>query len=202
MKKKVFVLAVLVIILAGMASGTVAYFTANSTAHNVITSGEIDIKLVESWDHDNNPETPAQPYPTDPVGGVMPGAEHSKIVNVKNVGSNPAWVRVKVTTSIKVGTEALDTDVLSLDFNSTEWIAGEDGYYYYKAVLEPGATTDKPLFTEVRFDGVGMDNKYQNAQIEIGVQAFATQSENNPIPSGGDVTDVKGWPQDVNTLVG
>ena len=39
MKKKMFVLAALAIILATLAGGTLAYFTGSETAHNVITTG-------------------------------------------------------------------------------------------------------------------------------------------------------------------
>ena len=194
MKKKLFVLAVLAIILAGMATGTLAYYTAKSDVQNVITSGSIDIDLVETM---KNEDGQIVPYPTDPVGGIMPGTEHSKIVNVKNVGEHPAWVRVKVTKSIKVDGKSQDDSVLSLDLNTTEWIDGEDGYYYYKDILAPGATTAKPLFTKVNFAGEKMGNEYQNARIEIGVQAQGVQSENNPAPTGGDVTDVKGWPKSI-----
>ena len=153
MKKKLFVLAVAVIILAGMATGTLAYYTASSDAHNVITSGSIDIDLVETM---KNEDGQIVPYPTDPVGGIMPGTEHSKIVNVKNVGEHPAWVRVKVTKSIKVDGKSQDDSVLSLDLNTTEWIDGEDGYYYYKDILAPGTTTAEPLFTKVSFAGEKM----------------------------------------------
>ena len=192
MKKKLFVLAVLAIILAGMASGTVAYFTAKGTAHNVITSGEIDIELVETM-KDGNKEVP---YPTNPVGGIMPGTEHSKIVRVENTGTNPAWVRVKVEAKINGDeVELTDSSVLRIDFDDTKWIE-EDGYYYYADALVPGGKTATPLFREIHFDGEGMDNAYQNARIEINVQAYATQSQNNPIPANGDVTDVKGWPKD------
>lgn len=199
MKKKMFVLAVLVIILAGTVTGTLAYFTTKTVAHNVITSGEIDIALVESMKEGND----EVPYPTDSVGGIMPGADHSKIVRVENIGSNPAWVRVKVTKTVKVGRETLPDDVLTLDFDTTgAWIDGEDGYYYYRDALVPGGKTATPLFTSVHFDGEGMDNDYQNARIEINVQAYATQSQNNPIPAGGDVTDVKGWPTPLSALFG
>ena len=198
MKKKLFALATLVVILAALGTGTLAYFTSNATAHNVITSGEIDIDLVETMEKDGN----IVPYPTEPVGGIMPGAAHSKIVEVANTGSNPAWVRVKVDVSIKdADGKALPADVLSIDFNDTEWVK-IGGYYYYNAVL-PAEETTEPLFTEVEFAGAEMGNEYQNARIEIDVQAYATQSQNNPIPEGGDVSDVKGWPNPiVSALLG
>lgn len=202
MKKKLFVIAMAVLLLAGVTAGTVAYFTTKTVAHNVITSGEIDIELVETWDHDDNDKTPPVEYPSEKVEGIMPGAEHSKIVNVKNTGPNDAWVRVKVTKSVKAGGETLPDSVLTLNFNTKEWIDGKDGYYYYNGVLAPGKETAKPLFTTVYFDGEGMGNDYQNAEIVINVEAYATQVANN----GATVLEAKGWPLDivhtVKTLLG
>ena len=189
MKKKLFVLAAVMIILAVLGTGTLAYFTTSTVAHNVITSGEIDIDLVETMEKDGN----IVPYPSEPVGGIVPGMAHSKIVNVSNVGSNPAWVRVKVIiTAEDDDGKALPTGVLTLDYNTEKWIE-KDGYYYYDAVLPAGATTAAPLFTEVLFSGEGMGNEYQNAHIEIDVQAYATQAQNN----GTTVMEAKGWPMDI-----
>ena len=190
MKKKLFALAIAAIILAGAVTGTVAYYTAKTVAHNVITTGEIDIELVEKQDLDNNPATPETDYPTDPVSGIMPGQDHSKIVRVANTGSNPAWVRIKLIKSVKVGDSELSPDVLTLDLNTSDWIE-EGGYYYYKNIVAPGGQT-APLFRTVHFAGAEMDNDYQNARIEINVQAFATQVANN----GDTVLEAEGWPQD------
>ena len=45
MKRKLLILSVLAICVAIVAAGTLAYFTAEDTAHNVITSGGVDIEL-------------------------------------------------------------------------------------------------------------------------------------------------------------
>jgi len=179
MKKKMFVLAVLVIILAGTVTGTLAYFTTKTVAHNVITSGEIDIELVETMKKGDE----EVPYPTNPVSGVMPGTDHSKIVRVENTGDHPAWVRVKVQVEINDKKVSLDDDpaILTLDFNTTEW-EKRDNYYYYKTVLAPQGSTGSetvPLFETVRFAGAEMGNEYQDAKIEISVSAEGIQYENN-----------------------
>lgn len=195
MKKKLYVLAVLGIILAGAISGTLAYYTAKATAHNVITSGAIDIELVETWDHDNNPETPAQPYPIVPVTGIMPGEEHSKIVHVHNVGENPAWVRVKVEIYAEdEAGEHLDTDVLTINYNTgnSSWVRGEDGYFYYTQALAPNTATATPLFEKVTMAEATGDD-YQNAMIIIDVKAESIQYQNN--------TDfAKAWPRGVEII--
>ena len=47
MKKKILLAAAVMICLAVGASGTLAYFTSENTAHNVITSGGVNIEVVE-----------------------------------------------------------------------------------------------------------------------------------------------------------
>ena len=190
MKKKILTIAGLLVCLSVSIAGSMAYFTAEEKVHNVITTGDIDIELVE-WGNEERTD----PFPEDGVDGVMPGSVVTKIVEVKNTGSHAAWVRVKVEKTIDLsGTEddaKADLSLLAIDFNTSHWIAGKDGYYYYKDVLEKDAVTE-PLFTSVTFEGA-MDNLYQNAEAQIDVKAYAVQNANNPIPEGKDVTSVTGW---------
>ena len=47
-KRKLFSLAVIAMCLSIVGTGTLAYFTDSTTAHNVITTGNIDIELIET----------------------------------------------------------------------------------------------------------------------------------------------------------
>ena len=188
-KKKIFSLAVVLICLSVLGSGTLAYFTDSTTAHNVITTGNIDIELIE---------TKANGEPFVNVIGVMPGAEVSKIVQVKNVGANEAWIRVSVDKDITLANgNAGDTRYLMTSYqnsginaiyNSQNWIL-KDGYYYYKKALAAGETTE-PLFNTVLFD-TSMGNEYQNSTAQVYVYAEATQVANN----GESVLEASGWPE-------
>ena len=186
MKRKLFVIAVIALCLSLMAAGTLAYFTAEDTAHNVITSGGIDVELKEWADEDKT-----VPFPANGVSGVMPGAEVTKIVEVENTGSGEAWVRVKVTKDISLaeGVEAqVDLGLLKLDCDKGYWTE-KDGYYYYHEALKPGETT-KALFAAVTFDSA-MGNEYQNATATVDVLAQAVQTANN----GESVMEAQGWPE-------
>lgn len=187
MKRRLLAGAVIVICLSLLAYGTLAFFTAEGTARNVITSGEIDIELLEWAD-----EEKTTPFPEDGVSGVMPGAEVTKIVEVKNTGSNDAYIRVKVEKQILLseGVEGEpDSGLMKLDFDETRWTLGEDGFYYYKDALKPGEVTE-PLFASVTFD-ISMGNLYQNSTAKVDVTAYAVQADNN----GSTVTEAKGWPE-------
>ena len=55
MKRKLLILSVLTILLAILAANTLAYFTADTAAHNVITTGNVDIVLNE-WANEERTE--------------------------------------------------------------------------------------------------------------------------------------------------
>ena len=186
MKQRMLFIAAVVVCLSLTAFGTMAYFTAEDAAHNVITSGGIKIELLEWADAEK-----AESFPQNGVSGVLPGTEVTKIVEVKNTGSSAAYVRVKVHKEIRLapGIEGdVDTALIVLDFDENFWILGGDGYYYYHEALKPGEVT-KPLFASVSFDKT-MGDLYQNSTATVDVTAYAVQTANN----GHTVMDAQGWP--------
>ena len=186
MKKKNMVLVAALALLVGLvAYGTVAYFSGEAHVTNVITTGDVNIALVEK-------DANGDPWPEKGISGVMPGQSVVKEVQVDNVGTGEAWVRVMVDSQITApnGTQ-LDTGVLSFDFDQDTWKAGQDGYYYYAVPLKAEEITPA-LFTQVTFS-TAMDNDYQGCTVNVTVYAQAVQVKNNPAPNG-DVTQVVGWP--------
>ena len=188
-KKRIVSLAVILLCLSIMGTGTLAYFTDSTTAHNVITTGNIDIELIE---------TRADGSTFENVIGVMPGAEVDKIVQVKNIGANDAWIRVAVDKEITLANgEPGDENYLMTNYNnngtraiynSTDWTL-KNGYFYYKNILPAGAITE-PLFNNVLFK-TSMGNEYQNSTAQVYVYAQATQVDNN----GTTVFEAEGWPE-------
>ena len=84
MKKKILLVTAVVICLAIAATGTLAYFTAEDMAHNVITSGGVNIELVEKTKGEDGTLVD---FPDEGVKGVMPGTDVSKIVRIAPTGS-------------------------------------------------------------------------------------------------------------------
>lgn len=199
-RRKALAAAVVACCLALTGVGTWAYFTNDATAHNVITSGGIGIQIVET----QSVGGAEVEYPTDPIGGVMPGTSVSKIVRVANTDSGEAWVRARVTQAITPapGIEKLpplyDADgaeVPAVSYDLGEgWLAGEDGWYYYAKPVPKGSSTAE-LFRQVDF-AKEMGNDYQNCTVQLTVEAQAVQTASNKVPEGGSVLDVKGWPAD------
>ena len=189
MKKRLAVIAMaLCLAVAGAAMGTVAYFTAQETAHNVITTGGVSISL-EEWA--SLPDDGTDPVPFEDVEGVLPGTAVGKVVQVSNTGASEAWVRIQVEKTIVLDESRageIDPSLISLDINTAAWTE-QDGYYYYNKPLASGETTE-PLFTQVSFDKE-MGNLYQNCTAQVDVSAQAVQTANN----GAAALEAAGWPE-------
>ena len=187
MKRKLLLLSVMVICIAIAAVGTLAFFNSDAVAHNVITTGGVDIELHEYADAEKNPFTDKT--------GVMPGMTVTKIAEVENTGASAAWVRVKLKPAIELADDAVlpdgftvNTGLVKPDVNTDDWTEGEDGYFYYKEALKPGETT-APVLNSVTFD-VAMGNEYQGATATVDIVAQAVQKDNN----GDSALTAKGWP--------
>ncbi|MBR4035501.1 MAG: SipW-dependent-type signal peptide-containing protein [Oscillospiraceae bacterium] len=198
MKKKVFSLALVVCCLSVfIASSTMAYFTKEDTATNVITTGKIDIDLLEiKVDPESGKEVIVAKGPEDgfTVKDVMPGQEVVKVVYVKNEQyAEDAWVRVNITKSIVLadGKEG-DPNLLEIEFNTKDWTAQADEtgtvWYYYNKPLAAEEET-APLMGSVIFSAKA-GNEYQEAESEIIVLAQAVQVKNN----GETALQAQGWP--------
>lgn len=186
MKRKLLSISILAISLCLLCYGTIAYFTHEDTATNVITSGNLKIELHEMATVQGSDEL----VEFQDVVGIMPGDSVSKIVTVENVGDYAAYVRIAVDKSIEgpnAASASEDYRHIQLDFDTVNW-EERDGYYYYKVALQPGETT-KPLFRNVTFSSQ-LGNSLNSGKAKITVKAQATQVKNN----GASVFETAGWP--------
>ena len=167
-----------------IASGTLAFYSAEETAKNVMTTGKLDIDLKEETDG-------GQPWPEKGFENIMPGMDVTKVVYGDNTGTMDVWLRVKLVKIITPaeGVEAeLNFEKITLDINTADWTE-KDGYYYYNKALRPGEKS-VPLFTNVHF-GAELGNEYMNAKAEIEVTMQAVQANNN----GDSALTATGWPE-------
>ena len=192
MKKKLLLFCALLICSTCVVTGTIAYYTDQSTAHNIITSGGVDIEIEEWQDTDEG----WIPYPKDEPIAVMPTTTVSKIVTVRNQDAK-SYIRAQFAVTVKDAEgqvmeldQAILESIISIVPNNEYWLTGQadDGWYYYKDVVGTDKVTE-PLFWEVVFSGVNMTNEYQNCTIEIDVDAQAVQAANN----GSNVLEAAGW---------
>ena len=97
MKKRLAIAGVIAAVLALCALGTLAYFTAEGRATNVITTGTVELTLHEMQ---QGADGQLAEYPDEPITGVMPGQSVSKIPYVENSGSQSFYTRVKVAVTV------------------------------------------------------------------------------------------------------
>ena len=178
MKKKIAVFAILLALFSIVAMGTLAYYTDAEIAHNIITTGEVDIRVVETM-MDGTTEIP---YPDTSIE-IMPGRTVSKIVRVENLDA-PAYVRAKYELSCS-GPE-IKEGMVQIAIGP-DWQYNSDGWYYYNGVVTDQTTE---FFKEVIFDGASMTNEYQNCTLTILVKAQAVQADNN----GASALEAIDWP--------
>ena len=190
MKKKLVYIAAVLICLSIMTGGTLAYFTAEDTARNVITTGGIQVTVVEQQLVDGE----LCSYPAQPIS-VMPGAQVSKIVSVRN-DSQTAWIRMAYEIVVydsqgaekQVPQEEL-AEIILIEHDTESWTF-TGGWWYYNTAVKGGETT-KPLFEGLSFSGPAMGNEYQNCTVQVIVTAQAVQQANN-----ADAPDqAAGWPE-------
>jgi len=209
-KKKVFVVALAVCLLAITSVGTLAWFSASDSLTNdfhVATdeNGKADFSVAVIEDAGNDGEENNDGGYT--YDSILPGDVLKKDVKIKNTGAYDEYIRVIVEIdNAAAWREALGSDYrfenCFIGFDPTMWeevnvnenIPGVDKIVivaYYKNVLKcsPEEETEITLFTDVKIpEELTVDNA--NAlgnSFTIKVKAHAIQSENIDELCGGSV---------------
>lgn len=160
--QRLLVFAVLVIALLGI-GGTMALFTDTEAAVNRFTVGKNTITV------DEKPE----------------GLSKQQI-GITNTGTIPVYVRMQVNVPegikyIEKGEEKSLTPVYDPQTpDSAYWIDGEDGFWYYKTPLQPGARSEF-LYDSISFEGIPADQLAEIKDLlDITVYGESVQSEGFP----------------------
>lgn len=193
-KKRIICASCLIMLVEIMGYQTFAYFTAESTATNVISTGYVEMELYEEIKADGvNWEF----IPIGETVSIMPGDVVEQKAYVTNTGSEDFYARVSAEVLVvDANGETLSADAVSLNIDTDNWVLDEDGWYRYVDVVPVGETTANPLFTEVSFS-TAMDNSYIGCTITIVVGSQSVQSKYNEydIENGETVLDVQGFPE-------
>lgn len=113
MKKKLTALAMVLVLGATAAiGGTLAYFTDTDEATNVFTTGNVDITLEEKFDAEN--------------AKLMPGIDITKEVDVKNEGTEKAFVRVHIAFPSMLDSGSEDKPQYAAYNNTLHWNFSKD----------------------------------------------------------------------------
>ncbi len=189
-KKKNVIISLIILLCVIGISQTLAYTTSSVETENIITFGNLKLKIVETVLNETGEEIPFSPE--EPVD-ITKKESVSRIVKVENVGQQPMFVRVElnITGTDKDGNTVESAKELA-DYNINEeyWLY-DNGWYYYTGILEPG-TQSEELITEVMFDTNQITNNYPGGSFHLEINAQAVQSKNN----GTNVIEASGWPEE------
>ena len=172
MKKKILTLCLVAVIAAmAIAGASLAYFTAEDTATNVFTVGNVAIDLTEpEWDKKGAVDAPE----------VYPGEALAKDPTVKNTGKNPCFVRISVTGWDSLKNAKLSAQDITYRTDYVDEKLGEnwtlyDGYFYYTKVLAVDETTDA-LFDQIVIP-TDVTNGDAATEYKLDVKAYAVQAQ-------------------------
>lgn len=137
---------------------TYASFTDKDSQENNFTVSGLKGAIVEEF---------------TPPGTISAGQTYTKKVMIKNDEQAPLFVRVLVQPEMTSsdGQVLLASNIgkeIQLDIGS-DWLLGEDGFYYYKKVLNSNETTQS-LFTKVKLAN-NLDTNYQNMKLTINIKS-------------------------------
>lgn len=163
-KKKITTMVTAVAVCAMIAiGGTLAWFTDKGEVTNVVTFGNVDIKLEET-------KNGALQEGGLTFDNVVPGDTLAKDPTITNISENQCYIRAKVTFT---GDSIIDGTALNID--STKWKLCKDGYYYYKDALSKNGSAQ--LFTTVTIPTT-LGNSVAGKTFDIKVEAEAIQKDN------------------------
>lgn len=178
-KKKIIATYVtLAITILSFCCGTLAYFTDSTSSHGHIATGSASVEVVDI----TYPYGSSIAVPPGTAIRIMPGYEIEKTMSVRNTGSLPLYIRIKLNSDITLaenarGNEAdIDLSLVGYDINLTDWVE-HDGYYYYRTHLSGGKEA-APLFTKVIFSEE-MGNIYKDSTITFDARVEVVQANNN-----------------------
>lgn len=171
MKKKTPLLIVLVLLAVTVIGTTFAWFHSSDTVINPFKTqaGKIDITPDEEFENNES----------------WNGDIKSKKVTVKNEDSYNIDVLIRVNLTprwVEAGTDipyAGDVSLIDLVFSNldnnmnigNDWVYGNDGYYYYKAKVAPGSSTEELLDSVKIKEEKTLPEEYEGKDFVVDVNA-------------------------------
>ncbi len=141
------------------------YAATSASVVNSLSTGQIDIQLSE---YQKNQDGSESKWVENPL--VMPGTKISKIPRITN-RAEPCYIRARYfwreeqEWMSREMVQGIDTD---------KWLRKEDGFYYYKEILNSGESAD--FFSEIEFPA-DMPQSAEENTLQMEVEVDAVQGE-------------------------
>lgn len=211
MKRKIWVLITSITLISLIAvGGTLAWLTNKAEITNVITMGNVNIKLEEPIYSSSSMSVLSNgSYVKKDL--IFPGDSFVKDPTITNIGNNPCYIRAKVDLVMDVKGDPIPSNTVYKEddtplvihpedfFQPNDgWVKGDGGYYYYnEAVPATGTGSVVELFKTAK-DGKTIHvpsawgNEISNVSFHLNISAEAIQSENFT-PQTDENKQIIGW---------
>ena len=129
---RIAIIALSILLIATLAIGvTGAFFAANANAGGDVTLGDpVNINITQGG---------ASVSALSFAGTAMPGTVYDQAIGVTTpANTSDCVVRAKLTIT---NNDGASTNVVAA-YNTTNWVLGEDEYYYYNGVMSAGDSVD------------------------------------------------------------
>ena len=167
-RKSLMILTTALVLVIALTGATMAWFSASSDPiTNKFGTGTVKVELKDMLGE--------VVFPEDGMTNVTPGDTYDKEVWAINTGTLDSYIRIQLVPEWSKAD--LSTEFIALGLNTTDWVAGEGNWYYYKFIASKDEVTSK-LLDGVTFSGAGITNAYQDATFKIIVKAEAVQASN------------------------
>ena len=187
MNKHKYVIIFLFLIILLCISGTIAFKTTNETANNIITFGNIKVKLIQTTIDNNGEEVEIN---NDNEFNITTDSSVDRFIKACNVGKQDIYLRISLNTKgFDKNDQEFDANNL-VDYvtNNQGWIYKNEYYYYHKA-LKPNECTET-LLKKINFNIDKISSNYPDSSYKFKADLQAVQSKNN----AEDVLQAEGWP--------
>ena len=191
--KKIVIITAAVLLLTVAVGTTLAFvFTNTDPVENTFTPSKVACAVVENGSETEN------------TGNIVYTGDVKTNVMIKNTGDTDAYIRVAVVVSwknkdgTKVWAHAPAATDYTVEYDLTNgWEKGADGYYYYKAAVNPKALTSVLInnATQNVTGPVGTDGTQYYLSIEIVASAIQANGM-------GATSAQEAWVKAVETTTG
>lgn len=158
------------------AGGTAAYMTGYMQKTNKIGVGHVSTTIEEEF-------VPSVPENVDE------NPKYKKTVWVSNQTSAEKGYNADcyVRMSLSYSNSDIGNAVVLTNLNTTDWIYGQDGYYYYKYVLQEGKSTS-PLFT-----GFSISSELVDSSCKAYISDFSISVYQESVQAAGFADFQEAW---------
>ena len=167
------VLAALLVLVLGIVGTTLAWLTDKTTdLTNTFEYAKVSCEVLE---------TVTQTTKSD--------------VRIKNTGNTEAYIRATYVVTYRDNTGSILYETLSngrwkVDLsdiiNKESWVKGEDGYWYCKTPVAPGAETPKLFNAPINGNGTFLNDGRSKEQAITYVEILATAIQSQPVNAMGE----------------